>query len=189
MLLFVWVLLDWEDEGSPNGGESFFSWGHAGLDSPSFMGVDDFRYDQDLTLSARHRREVHSHTVNKKKCTMETCFDYSLCRFVSTVKYVELHTLCSLEVYEKEKVDSKVLLKTLMKTIPSVKHKLFQTEQQVFKTDVCQMGGEDMWLTSLKYTVKIASAIINCQASFIVVNVITYIIDHRRLHIFDKYPI
>ena len=82
VLLGVWVLMGREDEGPSRRGESFFLWGPDRLDAPNAMGPDDFRYDQDLTLSAKHRREVHSHTVHKKKCTMETCFDYSVCRLV-----------------------------------------------------------------------------------------------------------
>ncbi len=52
----------------------------SGGDTPSFLGADDFAEDVDLTLSARHRREGRSQTLDHKKCTMESCFDYSLCK-------------------------------------------------------------------------------------------------------------
>ena len=49
---------------------------------PTSWGLMTSDMTRDLTLSAKHRRELHSHTVHKKKCTMESCFDYSLCRLV-----------------------------------------------------------------------------------------------------------
>ncbi len=87
-LLGLWRIFGDSEDPSQHGHIGLFSWAPAALDAPSFMGQDDFRFDQDLTLSARHRREVHSRSVQKKKCTMETCFDFSLCRCVASSCFI-----------------------------------------------------------------------------------------------------
>ena len=45
----------------------------------SFMDHSDFKYGDDLHVSARLRRSV-PHGVDYSKCRMETCFDFSVCK-------------------------------------------------------------------------------------------------------------
>ncbi|NP_001161530.1 exostosin 1-like protein [Saccoglossus kowalevskii] len=46
----------------------------------SFMDTDDVHYDRDLHISPRQRREARTNLYKNRKCRMETCFDFSLCK-------------------------------------------------------------------------------------------------------------
>ncbi|CAH1772369.1 unnamed protein product [Owenia fusiformis] len=59
-------------------GENLSKYKHQKL--VGFMDHKDFRYDQDLHLSARHRRDTWVHKISHKHCRMETCFDMSKCK-------------------------------------------------------------------------------------------------------------
>lgn len=49
----------------------------------SFLDNEDFKYDQDLHLSSRQRREAYKdmpQTKDSQNCRMESCFDFSKCK-------------------------------------------------------------------------------------------------------------
>ncbi|XP_014663423.1 PREDICTED: exostosin-1b-like [Priapulus caudatus] len=45
-----------------------------------FCDTEDFRYDEDMHVSPRQRRDERSAVYRNEKCRMETCFDFSKCR-------------------------------------------------------------------------------------------------------------
>lgn len=46
----------------------------------SYLDADDFKYDEDLSLSPRQRREDRVTSFSNRRCRMETCFDFAHCR-------------------------------------------------------------------------------------------------------------
>ncbi|XP_070533963.1 exostosin-1-like [Ptychodera flava] len=46
----------------------------------SYLDQDDVHYDQDLHISPGQRRVARTNLYKNRKCRMETCFDFSLCK-------------------------------------------------------------------------------------------------------------